>query len=50
MDTSAIVSALTTTAGDVTADMSGVLPAALTVFALGWGIRKVMKFFKTAAN
>lgn len=26
------------------------LPIALTVFAFTWGVRKAMRFFKTAAN
>lgn len=45
-----VVTAITTVASDVTTDMSGVLVAALSVFALQWGIRKVIKFFKAASN
>lgn len=47
---SEIVTALTATATDVTGDMTGVLTAALGVFALSWGIRKVIRFFKAASN
>lgn len=50
MEGTAIVTALTAAAKTVTGDMTAVLPVALGVFALGWGIRKVMRFFKTASN
>lgn len=46
----AITDGITTAAGDVTTLMLGVIPVALGVFALQWGVRKGIKFFKSAAN
>jgi MFS-type transporter involved in bile tolerance (Atg22 family) len=42
--------AITSAAGDVTGFMTTVLPIALGVFALQWGVRKGIKFFKSSAN
>lgn len=50
MESTSIVSALTSTASDVTGQMTGVLSAALGIFALQWGIRKTVRFFKSASN
>lgn len=49
METNAVVTAITSTATDVTGQMNGVLAAALGIFALQWGIRKVIRFFKSAS-
>lgn len=48
MDT--VVTAMTTAAGDVTGLMTDLLPIALGIFALQWGVRKGIKFFKSSAN
>jgi len=45
-----VETALTSTAADVTGTMGKVLVVALSVFALNWGVRKVLSFFKTATN
>lgn len=50
IDSSAVVSAVTTAVGDTIGLMTSLLPIALTVFAAMWGIRKAMKFFKSTAN
>lgn len=39
-----------TAATDTIELILGLLPIALTVFAVTWGVRKGMKFFKGAAN
>lgn len=44
---SAVTTSLTATAGDVTGFMLSVVGAALTVFALQWGVRKGLRFFKS---
>ena len=45
-----VVTALTTTASSVTGLLTDVLPIALGIFALQWGVRKGIKFFKSSAN
>lgn len=45
-----IVTGLTKTATDVTGMMTDLIPVALGVFALQWGIRKGIKFFKSSTN
>lgn len=47
---SGVLSAMQTAAGDVTGLMTDLLPIALGIFALQWGVRKGIKFFKGAAN
>lgn len=42
--------ALQSAVGDVKDTMLAVLPYALGVFALSWGVRKVIRFFKSSAN
>lgn len=45
-----VVSGLTAAAGDLTKQIGSLAPIAIGVFALQWGIRKGIKFFKSAAN
>lgn len=45
-----VVTAITSAAGDVTGLMTDILPIALGIFALQWGVRKGIKFFRSAAN
>ncbi|WP_176202432.1 hypothetical protein [Geobacillus sp. LEMMY01] len=45
-----ISTAFQSAAGDVKDTMLAVLPYALGVFALSWGVRKAIRFFKSAAN
>lgn len=45
-----IVPAMTTAAGSVTGMLTDLLPIALGIFALQWGVRKGIKFFKSSAN
>ena len=45
-----VVTAMTTAAGSVTGLLTDLLPIALGVFALQWGVRKGIKFFKSSAN
>lgn len=46
----AVIAGLTTTASDVTGMMTKLIPIALGIFALQWGIRKGIKFFKSSTN
>ena len=45
-----VVTALTSAAGQVTGLLTDVLPIALGIFAIQWGVRKGIKFFKSASN
>lgn len=45
-----VVPAMTTAAASVTGLITDLLPIALGIFALQWGIRKGIKFFKSSAN
>lgn len=45
-----VKTAIQTTVNDTIAMFGELLPIALTVFAFTWGVRKAMRFFKTAAN
>lgn len=45
-----VVPALTTAASSVTGLIVDILPIALGIFALQWGVRKGIKFFKSSAN
>lgn len=45
-----VSSALQTAAGDVKDTVVAVLPYGLGVMALTWGVRKAIRFFKSAAN
>jgi hypothetical protein len=44
--TTSVQTAVTSTIGY----MSALLPIALTVFAVVWGVKKAIRFFKGAAN
>lgn len=46
----AVVSGLTSAAGDLNEGIGKIVPIAMGVFALQWVIRKGIKFFKTASN
>lgn len=50
LDPAAVLAAVGTAVSDTISLMSSLLPYALTIFAAAWGIRKAMKFFKSAAN
>lgn len=45
-----VTEALGTAAGDVKDTIVAVLPYGLGVMALTWGVRKAIRFFKSAAN
>lgn len=45
-----VTAAFTTAAGDVIGMFGDILPIALGVFALQWGVRKGITFFKGATN
>jgi hypothetical protein len=45
-----VTTALNTAATDVKDTIVAVLPYALGVMALSWGVRKAIRFFKSAAN
>ena len=45
-----VVTALTSAAGEVTGTMTSLLPIALGIFVIQWGVRKGIKFFKSASN
>lgn len=45
-----VKSSIQTTVTDTITMFGELLPIALTVFAFTWGVRKAMRFFKTAAN
>lgn len=45
-----VTTALETAAGDVKDTLVAVLPYALGVMALSWGVRKAIRFFKSASN
>jgi hypothetical protein len=45
-----VTDALNTAASDVKDTIVAVLPYALGVMALTWGVRKAIRFFKGAAN
>jgi hypothetical protein len=45
-----VTTALNTAATDVKDTVVAVLPYALGVMALTWGVRKAIRFFKSAAN
>lgn len=47
---SAIQTALTSTAGEVTTLFAAILTVALGIFAFQWGVRKALKFFKSTTN
>lgn len=49
MDTTAVVAAMTTAATDTTGLMLKLLVPALGIFALQFGIRKGLRFFKSAS-
>lgn len=48
------IETITTAVGQAVTDtlalMAGLLPIALSVFAMVWGVRKAMRFFKAASN
>ena len=48
--TTALTSAFSGVVGDVTTVITAVLPIALGLFALIFGIRKAMQFFKSVAK
>ena len=45
-----VTTALTSTASDVTGFMTGIVAIGLGIFALQWGVRKGIKFFKSTTN
>jgi hypothetical protein len=45
-----VTTALETASTDVKDTLVAVLPYALGVFALTWGVRKAIRFFKGASN
>ncbi|MOA32592.1 hypothetical protein D3C78_1538270 [compost metagenome] len=45
-----VKTAVQTTVTDTITMFGELLPIALTVFAFTWGVRKGMRFFKSAAN
>lgn len=49
-NTTAVVTAVTEAAADTTGLMLKLLVPALGIFALAWGVKKGMKFFKSSAN
>lgn len=48
--TTAVTTAVSSAANDVIDLVGDLLPIALGVFAVFWGIRKGLRFFKSAAN
>lgn len=50
IDSSAVVTAVTTAVNNTVGLMTDLLPIALTIFAATWGIKKAMRFFKGASN
>jgi hypothetical protein len=46
----AVVTSLTAAAGDLTSTLGTIAPIAIGIFALQWGIRKGIKFFRSASN
>lgn len=46
----AVKSAVQTAVTDTLAMMMDLLPIALTVFAAVWGVKKAIRFFKSASN
>ncbi|SFT00896.1 hypothetical protein [Paenibacillus sp. 453mf] len=48
--TGAVTTAVQSAADSTIGMFTNVLPIALTVFAAIWGVRKAIKFFKSAAN
>lgn len=45
-----VTSGFTAAAGDVIAVFGDILPIALGVFAISWGVRKGIQFFRSTAN